>query len=84
VYGGGGGGGRGIREPVPLADRVCVAHMGSLVRSGRGSGIVIGTGTETELGVVFSMVQDVRPRASPLWCLIYWIGRSRRSGRRCS
>ncbi|KAJ7935375.1 Ca-transporting ATPase [Mycena leptocephala] len=66
VYGGGGGGGRGIREPVPLADRVCVAHMGSLVRSGRGSGIVIGTGTETELGVVFSMVQDVEEKRTPL------------------
>ncbi|KAF8161750.1 Ca-transporting ATPase [Mycena galopus ATCC 62051] len=54
------------REPVPLADRVCIAHMGSLVRSGRGTGIVIGTGTESELGVVFSMVQDVETKRTPL------------------
>jgi magnesium-transporting ATPase (P-type) len=59
VYGGGGA--RGVREPVALAERASVAHMGSLVRNGRGTGIVIATGTATELGVVFSMVQDVRP-----------------------
>ncbi|KAJ6488267.1 Ca-transporting ATPase [Mycena vitilis] len=54
------------REAVPLADRACVAHMGSLVRSGRGTGIVVATGTDTELGVVFSMVQDVEEKRTPL------------------
>ncbi|KAF7350904.1 Calcium-transporting ATPase 1 [Mycena sanguinolenta] len=53
-------------EPVPMAERGCVAHMGSLVRSGRGTGIVIATGTDTELGVVFSMVQDVEEKRTPL------------------
>lgn len=28
---------------------------------GRGTGIVIATGAETEFGVIFSMMQDVRP-----------------------
>ncbi|KAJ7350798.1 Ca-transporting ATPase [Mycena albidolilacea] len=64
VYGGGGG--RGVREPVALAERASVAHMGSLVRNGRGTGIVIATGTATELGVVFSMVQDVEEKRTPL------------------
>ncbi|KAJ7798618.1 Ca-transporting ATPase [Mycena olivaceomarginata] len=64
VYGGGGG--RGAREPVALAERASVAHMGSLVRNGRGTGIVIATGTATELGVVFSMVQDVEEKRTPL------------------
>jgi len=27
--------------------------------SGHGSGIVVGTGTKTEFGVIFSMMQDV-------------------------
>ncbi|KAJ6593200.1 Ca-transporting ATPase [Mycena capillaripes] len=61
-----GSGMHGSREAVPLADRGCIAHMGSLVRSGRGTGIVIGTGTSTELGVVFSMVQDVEEKKTPL------------------
>lgn len=55
-----GGPGRGVREPVPLAERACIAYMGTLVRNGRGMGIVIATGTETEFGVIFSMMQDVR------------------------
>ncbi|KAJ7198484.1 Ca-transporting ATPase [Mycena pura] len=64
------------REPVPLAERACVAYMGTLVRSGRATGIVIATGTDTEFGVIFSMMQDVRavplPRmyANPLACQV--------------
>ncbi|KAK7057772.1 calcium-transporting ATPase 1 [Favolaschia claudopus] len=60
----GGLGGRG--SSVSLSERACIAHMGSLVRSGRGTGIVIATGTDTELGVVFSMVQDVEEKRTPL------------------
>lgn len=48
-------------EPIPLAERTCIAYMGTLVRNGRGTGIVIATGTETEFGVIFSMMQDVSP-----------------------
>lgn len=64
-------------EPVALADRTCIAYMGTLVRNGmilptsvthenlhtcfpgRGSGVVIATGAETEFGIIFSMMQDV-------------------------
>ncbi|KJA28829.1 hypothetical protein HYPSUDRAFT_33216 [Hypholoma sublateritium FD-334 SS-4] len=53
-------------EPVALADRICVAYMGTLVRNGRGSGIVIATGAQTEFGVIFSMMQDVEERRTPL------------------
>ncbi|KAJ7125393.1 Ca-transporting ATPase [Mycena epipterygia] len=60
------GPGRGIREPVPLAERSCIAYMGTLVRNGRGMGIVIATGTETEFGVIFSMMQDVEEKRTPL------------------
>ena len=31
-----------------------------MIFEGRGSGIVIATGAETEFGVIFSMMQDVR------------------------
>ncbi|EIN06438.1 Ca-transporting ATPase [Punctularia strigosozonata HHB-11173 SS5] len=53
-------------EPVALAERSCIAYMGTLVRNGRGSGIVIATGTETEFGVIFSMMQDVEEKRTPL------------------
>lgn len=66
--------------PVALAERHCIAYMGTLVRNGmslprssrlffllmvvmwvgRGTGVVIATGTETEFGVIFSMMQEVR------------------------
>ncbi|KAF8806624.1 Ca-transporting ATPase [Phlegmacium glaucopus] len=53
-------------EPVAMADRTCIVYMGTLVRNGRGSGIVIATGVETEFGVIFSMMQDVEERRTPL------------------
>ncbi|RDB25132.1 Calcium-transporting ATPase 1 [Hypsizygus marmoreus] len=53
-------------DPVALAERICVAYMGTLVRNGRGSGVVIATGTGTEFGVIFSMMQDVEEKRTPL------------------
>jgi len=44
-----------------LAERPCVAYMGTLVRNGRGTGVVVATGTQTEFGVIFAMMQDVSP-----------------------
>ncbi|KAI0029944.1 Ca-transporting ATPase [Vararia minispora EC-137] len=53
-------------EPVAMADRTCIAYMGTLVRNGRGSGVVIAIGTQTEFGIIFSMMQDVEERRTPL------------------
>lgn len=52
--------------PIPLAERSSIAFMGTLVRNGHGSGIVIATGTQTEFGVIFSMMQDVEEKRTPL------------------
>ncbi|KIM31390.1 hypothetical protein M408DRAFT_65323 [Serendipita vermifera MAFF 305830] len=52
--------------PVPLAERSCIAFMGTLVRNGHGSGVVIATGTQTEFGAIFSMMQDVEEKRTPL------------------
>ncbi|CAK5281921.1 unnamed protein product [Mycena citricolor] len=51
---------------VALADRSCIGFMGTLVRSGRGTGVIVATGTETEFGVIFSMMQDVEEKRTPL------------------
>lgn len=40
--------------------------MGTLVRHGNGDGIVIATGTKTEFGQVFDMVQDMEKKKTPL------------------
>lgn len=71
-----GSGGQPGGEPAALADRSCIAYMGTLVRNGmllgpatecltlmlragRGSGVVIATGEDTEFGVIFSVMQQV-------------------------
>ncbi|KAI1790315.1 calcium-transporting ATPase [Ganoderma leucocontextum] len=53
-------------EPVALADRSCITYMGTLVRNGRGAGVVIATGTQTEFGMIFSMMQEVEEKRTPL------------------
>ncbi|KAJ3822834.1 Ca-transporting ATPase [Lentinula raphanica] len=63
---GGGMNGANIDQPVALADRSCIAYMGTLVRNGRGTGVVIATGTSTEFGIIFSMMQDVEEKRTPL------------------
>ena len=50
----------GGQEPAALADRACMAYMGTLVRNGRGTGVVVAIGGHTEFGVVFEMMQEVR------------------------
>ncbi|KAG9105194.1 High affinity Ca2+/Mn2+ P-type ATPase-like protein, partial [Ceratobasidium sp. 392] len=51
---------------VPLGERSCIAFMGTLVRNGRGTGIVISTGSRTEFGAIFAMMQDVEEKRTPL------------------
>ncbi|KAL1672116.1 hypothetical protein EV122DRAFT_271914 [Schizophyllum commune] len=59
-------GAEGAGGATALADRTCVAYMGTLVRNGRGRGIVIATGRDTEFGVVFSMMEEVDDKRTPL------------------
>jgi Ca2+-transporting ATPase len=51
---------------VGLSERSNIGYMGTLVRSGHGSGIVVATGSKTEFGVIFSMMQDVEEKRTPL------------------
>ncbi|KZT27144.1 calcium-transporting P [Neolentinus lepideus HHB14362 ss-1] len=60
------GGAIGAAEAAALAERTCIAYMGTLVKNGRGSGVVIATGKDTEFGVIFSMMEDVEERRTPL------------------
>src|SRR5690554_1745929 len=49
-----------------ITERKNIAYMGTLVRNGHGTGIVVGISKETEFGVVFCMMQDVEIRKTPL------------------
>ena len=57
-------------EPVPadaaLGDRHCMAYSGTLVVSGRGTGVVVATGTATEIGHISRMLAQVTTLTTPL------------------
>ena len=51
---------------VGVAERSSIAHMGTLVVHGNGSGIVVGTGHSTEFGQVFEMMNEISKPKTPL------------------
>jgi Ca2+-transporting ATPase len=56
-----------LRDPdLPVADRANMAFKGTLVTHGRAAGLVVATGTQTQLGQVASLLQGVPARTTPL------------------
>ena len=49
-----------------LSDQTNIAFMGTLVRSGYGQGIVVGTGGNTEFGAVSASLQEIEAPRTPL------------------
>lgn len=49
-----------------INERENIAFMGTLVKSGHGKGVVVGTGATTEFGMIFSMVDEVVEKRTPL------------------
>ncbi|BFZ65112.1 High affinity Ca2+/Mn2+ P-type ATPase-like protein [Saitoella coloradoensis] len=49
-----------------ITERKNIAFMGTLVRNGRGRGVVVGTGKDTEIGAVFSMISTTQKPKTPL------------------
>jgi Ca2+-transporting ATPase len=65
-----------LDEPLDsLADRTNMAYAGISVAYGRGRGIVVATGSNTELGHVAGMLQTVEPRRTPLQENLNSVGR---------
>ncbi|CDU22366.1 probable PMR1-secretory pathway Ca++-transporting P-type ATPase [Sporisorium scitamineum] len=53
-------------DTTSINERENIAFMGTLVKSGHGKGIVVGTGATTEFGMIFSMVDEVVEKRTPL------------------
>src|SRR5690606_31489072 len=55
-----------VAKDAPLGNRSCMAFSGTLVTSGEGKGVVVGTGVATEIGRVSGMLSEVDILTTPL------------------
>ena len=55
-----------LEEDIPLGDQKNTAFMGTLVNYGRGKGVVVSTGMNTQLGMIATMLQSVENEETPL------------------
>jgi len=62
-------------EGVPLGDRRCMAYSGTQVTAGRGVGVVVTTGMDTELGHIAELLQGVEAEETPLQARLDRVGK---------
>jgi Ca2+-transporting ATPase len=53
-------------EDTPLADRKNMVHRGTVVTGGSGMAVTVATGKHTEIGIIQSLVGEVKPPETPL------------------
>lgn len=55
-----------VAGDVPLGDRSCMAFSGTLLTTGQGKGVVVGTGSQTEIGRISGLLSEVETLTTPL------------------
>ncbi|WP_290652633.1 cation-transporting P-type ATPase [Aquisalimonas sp.] len=55
-----------VAADVDLGDRASMAFSGTLVTFGQGRGVVVGTGADTQIGRISTMLQEVETLTTPL------------------
>ena len=63
------------RPEIALGDRRCLAFSGTQVSAGRGVGLVVATGMDTELGRIATLLQNVQSEATPLQVRLDRVGK---------
>jgi magnesium-transporting ATPase (P-type) len=57
---------KAVAIEAPLGDRACMAFSGTLVTSGQGKGVVVATGSHTEIGRISGLLSKVEVLTTPL------------------
>ena len=65
-----------LEPDAPLSDRRNAAYMGTMVTYGRGKGLVVGTGMNTQMGLIATMLQAVEEEQTPLQQKLDQLGRT--------
>lgn len=55
-----------VGDDIPLADRVNMVYMGTLVTGGQGIAVVVATGRFTEIGKIQTLVGEAKPPETPM------------------
>ncbi|MDR5651688.1 HAD-IC family P-type ATPase [Ruixingdingia sedimenti] len=64
-----------VAPDAPLGDRRSMAHSGTLVATGQGTGVVVATGLATEIGRISALLGEVEALTTPLLRQINAFGR---------
>jgi len=64
-----------VAEQSVIGDRRCIAYSSTLVTHGQGSGIVVKTGADTEIGRISTLVSEVESVMTPLLAQMAQFGR---------
>ena len=65
-----------IAEEVPIGDRTNMAFASSSVTYGRGRGVVVATGEQSEVGKIASMIQSVPDMKTPMQVRLDQLGKA--------
>ena len=64
-----------VTQQAVIGDRHCMAYSGTLVTHGQGTGVVVATGAQTEIGRISTLVSEVETVTTPLLRQVAQFGR---------